>query len=92
MEALAAEKPVITTTFNGATDLFVDNRHGKIIDSPENILELAEAIGYFANTDNIKKASEAIAEDNLKKDISIKRVVKQMHSLYESIIQRKSEL
>jgi len=91
LEALAAEKPVITTIFNGATDLFVNNRHGKIIDSSENILELAEAIGYFANTNNIKKASEAIAEDNLKEDISINRVVKQMHSLYESIIQRKSE-
>jgi glycosyltransferase involved in cell wall biosynthesis len=91
LEALAAGKPVITTIFNGATDLFVDNRHGKIIDSSENVLELAEGIGYFANTDNIKKASEAIAEDNLKEDISINRVVKQMHSLYESILKRRSE-
>ena len=44
LEALAAEKPVITTKFNGATDLFIENQHGKVIDTPENINALAEAI------------------------------------------------
>jgi UDP-glucose:(heptosyl)LPS alpha-1,3-glucosyltransferase len=89
LEALAAGKPVITTRFNGATDLFVDNRHGKVIDSPEDISALAEAMRYFTNTDNVQKASNAITADNLKNQISISRVAKQLISVYESIIEKK---
>lgn len=89
LEALAAGKPVITTRFNGATDLFVDNRHGKVIDSPEDVSALAEAMRYFTNTDNIQKASNAITADNLKSQISISRVAEQLISVYESIIEKK---
>jgi len=89
LEALAADKPVITTRFNGAADLFVNNQHGKVIDTPENIAALAEAIKYFTNTDNIQKASAAIIADNLKEKISISRVAKQLKSLYESILEKK---
>jgi len=91
LEALAAAKPVITTKFNGATDLFVNNRHGKVLDAPEDIHALAEAIGYFTNTNNIRKASQAIVADNLKEKISIQRVAKQLISVYESILQRKGQ-
>lgn len=88
LEAIAANKPVITTKFNGATDLFIDGRHGKVIDSPENISGLAEAIAYFSNTDNIRRASKAIVTDNLKEKISISRVAKQLISVYESILEK----
>ena len=89
LEALAANKPVITTRFNGATDLFTHNRHGIIINTPENIEALAEAINYFTDTDNIQKASQAIIEDNLWEEISIDRAAKQLQNVYESILQRK---
>ena len=89
LEALAANKPVITTRFNGATDLFVDNRHGKVIDSPEDVSALAEAMRYFTNTGNIQKASDAITADNLKSKISINRVAEQLISVYESILEKK---
>ena len=85
LEAIAAGKPVITTKFNGATDLFVNDRHGKVIDCAENIPELAEAISYFTNTDNIRKASEAIVADNLEEKISISRVAKQLISVYNNL-------
>ncbi len=85
LEAIAADKPVITTKFNGATDLFVNDRHGKIIDSPQDIGALAHAISYFTDTDNIQKASQAIIADNLKEKISIMRVAKQLISVYESL-------
>ncbi|MFQ6035688.1 MAG: glycosyltransferase family 4 protein [Sedimentisphaerales bacterium] len=91
LEALAAYKPVITTSFNGATDLFVNNRHGKVIDSPEDVPALAEAISYFTNTENIRKASQAIAADNLKEKISISRVAKQLINVYESTLQKKDQ-
>jgi UDP-glucose:(heptosyl)LPS alpha-1,3-glucosyltransferase len=87
LEALVADKPVITTRFNGATDFFVNNRHGKILDSPEDVSALAETISYFTNTDNIQKASQAIAADNLKEKISISRVAEQLVSVYKSIIE-----
>ncbi|MBN1796779.1 MAG: glycosyltransferase family 4 protein [Sedimentisphaerales bacterium] len=85
LEALAMDKPVITTKFNGATELFTNNRHGRIIDIPQNTLALAEAISYFTNPDNINKASAAIIKDNLREQISISRVAKELKSLYDSI-------
>jgi UDP-glucose:(heptosyl)LPS alpha-1,3-glucosyltransferase len=91
LEVLAAGKPVITTEFNGATDLFINNRHGKVVDSPENIDELAEAINYFTNTMNIKQASQAIIEDNIKDKVSINRAAKQLTTVYESILQKKGQ-
>ena len=89
LEALSMDKPVITTRFNGAIDLFTNNRHGKIIDDATDIPALAEAIGYFSDTNNIRKASQAIIADNIKENISISRVAKQLESLYESILARK---
>lgn len=89
LEALSADKPVITTRFNGAIDLFTNNRHGKVIDEATNIPALAEAIGYFSDTNNIQKASQAIIADNIKENISINRVAKQLKSLYDSILETK---
>jgi UDP-glucose:(heptosyl)LPS alpha-1,3-glucosyltransferase len=89
LEALAACKPVITTKFNGASDFFVNNRHGKVLDTPENIDALAEAIRYFTDTKNIENASQAIIEDNLKENISIDRSAGQLIDVFESILKRK---
>jgi len=86
LEALAAEKPVITTKFNGAADLFTAGLHGVVIDSPQNITALADALDYFTNTDNIKKASRAIVSDNLKEKISITRAAQQLITLYDRIM------
>ena len=66
LEALAAGKPVITTKYNGAVDLFAADRHGKIFDSPDNTGSLAESIRYFCNTENIKAAKKAIEDDDIK--------------------------
>jgi UDP-glucose:(heptosyl)LPS alpha-1,3-glucosyltransferase len=91
LEAIAADKPVITTEFNGATDLFVNERHGRVIDSAENIPALAQAISYFTDTNNIQKASQAIIADNLKEKISISRVAKQLIPVYESILEKQGQ-
>jgi len=87
LEALAVAKPVITTRFNGATDLFGNRRHGMVVDEPENIEALAEAIIYFADPDNVKQASAAIVEDNLREKVSINRVAKELLLLYTSLDQ-----
>jgi hypothetical protein len=54
----------------------------------ENIGALAEAIAYFSDTDNIKRASQAINSDKLREKISINRVAKQLIPVYESILER----
>jgi UDP-glucose:(heptosyl)LPS alpha-1,3-glucosyltransferase len=86
LEAIALGKPVITTKFNGAADLFVNDRHGKVIDRPENIPALARAIDFFTDTNNVRKASQAIIKDNLEENVSISRVAEQLINLYESIL------
>jgi UDP-glucose:(heptosyl)LPS alpha-1,3-glucosyltransferase len=90
LEAIAAGKPVITTRFNGAADLFVNGRHGKVIDRAENIAALAQAINFFIDTNNIQKASQAIVEDNLEEKVSISRVAEQLIPVYESICRKAS--
>ncbi|MFA5251198.1 MAG: glycosyltransferase family 4 protein [Phycisphaerae bacterium] len=91
LEAIAAGKPVITTKFNGATDLFVNGRHGKVIDRAENISALAQAISFFTDTNNIRKASQAIIADNLEEKVSVSRVAKQLIPIYESILEKRGE-
>ena len=86
LEALGAEMPVITTRYNGACDLFTNNRHGKIIDSPGDITAMVDAMQFYTETANIKNAAEAIRSDNLAEKISITRHCTGLMRLYESII------
>ena len=89
LEALAAGKPVITTKFNGAIDLFVDNRHGKAINDPRDITALSEAIGYFTNRDNLNRAASAIISDNLRRNVSVARVAQQLKTVYDDILAKR---
>ena len=86
LEGLAAAKPVITTKFNGAAEIFTDRTHGRIIDHPDDITSLTEAIIFCTDPDNADNISKAIVEDNLKDNISIDRHVQQLMELYEQII------
>jgi len=89
LEALAAGKPVITTVFNGAIDHFVDGRHGRVVDTPNNIQALAQAIRHFTCTTQIEKAEAAIVEDDLRAQISTARVARELSLLYESILEKR---
>jgi UDP-glucose:(heptosyl)LPS alpha-1,3-glucosyltransferase len=88
LEALAAAKPVITTRCNGAAEAFVNNRHGRTIDSPNDTEALADAMCFYADPANAKLASEAIIEDNLSERVSIQNHTKRMVELYESILNK----
>ena len=91
LEALACKKPVITTRFNGAIEMFRDKRHGFVIDSPDNVHALAEAIAYYSRDENAGKASDAIAADNLLENISIARHARQLLELYNSILNERGK-
>jgi UDP-glucose:(heptosyl)LPS alpha-1,3-glucosyltransferase len=89
LEALAAGKPVITTRFNGATDHFIDGRHGKVVDAPDDIPALAEAIRHFTSTANLDAAARAIRQDDLARRISIERVARDLLGVYDAVLERK---
>ncbi|MCF7955372.1 MAG: glycosyltransferase family 4 protein [Phycisphaerae bacterium] len=91
LEGLVALKPAITTRFNGASEAFENNRHGKIIAGGSDALSLAEAIKYFAVKENIQAASTAIENDNLRENISIRRHSCEMIELYKEIITRREK-
>ncbi|HEG43223.1 MAG TPA: glycosyltransferase [Phycisphaerales bacterium] len=88
LEALAAAKPVITTLFNGASEAFVDKRHGAIIDRPGDVKGLARAIAHFANPANAAEATRAIVEDKLRDKVSILKHGQKLVTLYDSILKR----
>jgi UDP-glucose:(heptosyl)LPS alpha-1,3-glucosyltransferase len=89
LEMLSMGKPVITTRYNGAAEQFTNNVHGRIIDEPGDIEALAQAIFYFADKENYRKAANAIVADNIPQRVSISRVAKSLLSLYETILEKK---
>jgi UDP-glucose:(heptosyl)LPS alpha-1,3-glucosyltransferase len=89
LETLAAGKPVITTQFNGASEQFTDNRHGRVIDSPDNITALADALTHFTDSENIQNASQAISQDNIRQQVSISRVAGQLREFYDRLIKKR---
>jgi UDP-glucose:(heptosyl)LPS alpha-1,3-glucosyltransferase len=89
LEALALGKPVITTRFNGASEQFTDNRHGKVIDSPNDIAALAGALTHFTDSRNIQKASQAILQDNIRQRVSILRVAGQLREFYDELTKKR---
>ncbi|HUV40479.1 MAG TPA: glycosyltransferase family 4 protein [Sedimentisphaerales bacterium] len=89
LEAIAAGKPVITTRFNGAVDSFVNHLHGEVIDSPNNVRALADAITRFTDPRHVQQAATAIERDNLRENVSISRSARQFEQLYESIMKNR---
>jgi UDP-glucose:(heptosyl)LPS alpha-1,3-glucosyltransferase len=89
LEGLSAAMPVITTAYNGAADLFKDNRHGRVVSDPVNISELADAMEHYLSAQARKDAAAAIIADDLESNITIERHIRQLMTLYESIIASK---
>ncbi len=86
LEGLAMGKPAITTSFNGAADLFESGRHGIVIDDPRNVAALGDAILHFVDRKNLADAQQSIAEDNLKEKVSIHSHVVKLLELYQDIL------
>ena len=92
LEALAAGKPVITTSYDGACDMFEDGRHGRMVESPTDIKALADAITDFTSTENIEAAAEAIEADGVREKVSITRTAKDLGALYERILEKRGKI
>jgi UDP-glucose:(heptosyl)LPS alpha-1,3-glucosyltransferase len=62
LEALASGLPVITTRFNGAADVMISDRGGKVIDDPMDVVNLAESIALFIDEDRRREAGVVARE------------------------------
>ena len=91
LEALAMGKPVITTRFNGASERYEHQKHGIILDRPDNVTELTEALRTFSDRDKIELASKTIVDDNLKNQVSIAKHVELLIGLYETILRQREK-
>jgi glycosyltransferase involved in cell wall biosynthesis len=89
LEALAADKPVITTKFNGAAEQYQSGKHGFIVKRPDCIVKLADAINALCDTATRQSCIEAIRNDRLKDQLSITRHVGQLRQLYDIILAQK---
>ncbi len=47
LEALAAGLPVITTRCNGASEIMTDGQDGFLLDTPADVVRLADRMGFF---------------------------------------------
>src|ERR1019366_7671840 len=76
LEALATGLPVITTRANGFSEIIV---HGSIIDRPDDVEDLREALGYWsdetrrasARSTILARASQFDISKNIEKTLAI---------------------
>lgn len=84
LEALLLGVPVVTTVWNGATDV-ITPEIGRVIDSPDNVNELATAISDMLSWESRLAAREQA--ESLSAVISMRRHANALMSLYELVLQ-----
>ena len=87
LEALACGLPVITTRFNGASELMQDGREGFILDSPDQTERLADVMGRLMDAD-LRGRMSAAARPAVQ-DCSIARNFREMMAVIEKAAARK---
>jgi len=79
LEALACGLPVITTRDNGFSEIIQENVHGSVVDLPNNIIALRDAIRFWSDesrcaatrTTNAERASQFSMETNVDATLKI---------------------
>jgi UDP-glucose:(heptosyl)LPS alpha-1,3-glucosyltransferase len=87
LEALAAGLPVVTTRFNGASELMQDGREGYVLESPAEVEHLADAMQRLLDADRRKPMRQAARE--AVKDHSIQQNFRDMMTVFEKATARK---
>ncbi|MCC6579123.1 MAG: glycosyltransferase family 4 protein [Phycisphaeraceae bacterium] len=86
IESLMMGTPAITTSFNGAAGLVVDGEHparGRVIERPDHINALADAMIALMNPEERQRCRDACA--GLADQLSMKRHVDQLEELLHSV-------
>jgi len=87
LEALASGLPVITTRFNGASELMQDGRDGYVLESPAQTDNLADCMERLLDPDRRRPMREAARE--AVKDRSIQQNFRDMMAVFEKVKARK---
>jgi UDP-glucose:(heptosyl)LPS alpha-1,3-glucosyltransferase len=85
LEALSCGTPVVTTRFNGAAEVMEADRHGVVIDSPDDADALADAITRCL-TSEIRETCRRDAA-TLRERLSMERHARELAVLYERLVQ-----
>jgi UDP-glucose:(heptosyl)LPS alpha-1,3-glucosyltransferase len=84
LEALAMGLPVITTRFNGACEIMTHGVHGYILEDPNNVQALAEAMRKMLDPQRRAEISEACLE--LRPKLSYQHHLDQLLAIYQAIV------
>jgi UDP-glucose:(heptosyl)LPS alpha-1,3-glucosyltransferase len=83
LEALAMGLPVISTRFNGATEIMTDGVHGYILDDPDDIPALADAMRKMLDPE--RRAQMSLACRALRPQLSYAHHLDRLEAIYEQI-------
>jgi len=89
MEALACGLPVITTSYNGATELMTLPRDGVVLNDPMNVMELALAMLRFDEAETARLAPERAAASR-RKDLCAVRMYEKHLDVYREILRERA--
>ena len=90
LEALACGRPVVTTRFNGASELMEDGREGIVLNTPEEIEHLADALDRLRDGE-LRRRMGAAARETAEQH-PIERNVREMTAVFETAAARKEAL
>ena len=83
LEAIAHRLPVLSTRYDGASEIIQDGISGFVLDSPDQLSELADRIRRLAQPD-VRRRMSAAAGD-LAERITMKRHADEVCALYSSL-------
>ena len=89
MEALACGLPVVTTSYNGATELMTLPRDGVVLNDPMNVMELALAMLRFDEAETARLAPERAAASR-RKDLCAIRMYEKHLDVYREILRERA--
>ncbi len=87
LEALACGLPVLTTRFNGASELMQDGRDGLLIDSPADTAALAAAMTRLLDAD-LRRAM-GVAARQTAEQYPLERNFREMMAVFQRVAARK---
>jgi len=89
LEAVSLGLPVVTTRYNGASEVLVPGRHGAIIAEPDDAAELTAALQQ-ALQPAVRRACQADAP-RLREHLSMRRHARDLATLYEDLLAGRAE-
>jgi UDP-glucose:(heptosyl)LPS alpha-1,3-glucosyltransferase len=84
-EAMAAGKPVITTTFNGASGVISDGVEGVVLSDPKDVSALSQAMERFLDREFLSAASQAARKRAA--DYTLENNHRQMMAIFDTLRQ-----